>query len=573
MKHSLRIFQEKLKSDIYKHWDDGRENVMPVSPTGSGKTVVLASIIEDQGASSSLAIAHRQELVGQISLAMARNGIRHRLISPEGVRRIISSLHIMEFGHSYIDQTARCGVGGVDTILRMDINDPWFRQVRLLVQDEGHHTLKDNKWGKAAAMFGKAKGLYPTATAIRADGKGLGRHADGIIDALALAPGMREVIDMGFLTDYKIFCPKSDIDVANVQVSQVTGDFNQEQLRKEWHKSRIVGDVVENYLNYAPGKLAVVFCVDVEGAGEMAEKFRQMHVSAEVVSAKTPDSLRASIIRRFRDREIQVLVNVDLFGEGFDLPAIECVIFARPTESFSLYCQQFGRVLRLMVPKEHAGKWHLYSDKQRVQIIAGSEKPYGTVIDHVGNVIRHMGPPDKFVRWTLDRRDRKARAKSDAIPYRVCPSCAQPYERVFSACPFCTYKAEPKGRSAPEMVDGDLLEMDEELLRKLRGEIGRIDGELHLPAGLEYPARVAAHRRHDERKQAQAKLREAISWWAGLDVNLGYKSAESYRRFWFKFGIDVLSAQALGAREAEELTGRICGELQNFNLTIPSGNV
>src|ERR1700761_1163323 len=119
MPPTLRPFQERLEKEIYTAWNEGALNVMPVAPTGSGKTVVLSHILRNEPGSS-IAIAHRQELVSQISLALARNGVRHRLV---GVRRgnpltrIITALHVAEFGCSYLDPNARCGVGGVDTVV------------------------------------------------------------------------------------------------------------------------------------------------------------------------------------------------------------------------------------------------------------------------------------------------------------------------------------------------------------------------------------------------------------------------------------------------------------------------
>src|SRR6202012_4149963 len=140
--------------------------------------------------------------------------------------------------------------------------------------------------------------------------KGLGRHADGITDALVLAPSMRDIINMGYLTDYRIFAPPSDLNLSEVSISSTTGDFNQDQVRKAVHKSTITGDIVKHYLKIAPGKLGVTFAVDVEEAGKIASAFKAAGVPAEVVSAKTPDALRAAILRRFKKREILQLVNV-----------------------------------------------------------------------------------------------------------------------------------------------------------------------------------------------------------------------------------------------------------------------
>lgn len=568
MPPKLRPFQQHLEHDCYAAWNAGAINVMPVAATGSGKTVVLSKILRDEPGAS-IAIAHRQELVSQISIALARNGVRHRVVGAKrgsSLVRVITALQVAELGYSYLDPTARCGVGGVDTVIRM-VNEPWFQQVRLSVQDEGHHVLKTNKWGRAAQMFPNARGLFPTATPQRADGKGLGRHADGLVDTMVLAPSMRDIINMGYLTDYRIFAPPSNLDLSQVSISPTTGDFNVDQVRKAVHRSTITGDVVSHYLRLAAGKLGVTFAVDVGAAGDTASAFRAQGVPAEVVSAKTPDSLRAHILRRFRNREILQLVNVDLFGEGFDLPAIECVSFARPTDSFSLYSQQFGRTLRLMIEEWLQAQWDDLGNDGRKAAIAASGKPYGIIIDHVGNVLRH-GLPDAQREWSLDRRERRQGKKSDAIPIRICVNgdCLQPYERTHKVCPHCGYYPEPVARSGPDYVDGDLTELDAATLAALRGDIARIDGDFYAPQGLDKYAAMGARKRHAERREAQERLRNTIAWWAGTEASRGYGESESYRRFYFRFGMDVANAQLLGAREAAELSVRVNSELAKFGI-------
>jgi DNA repair protein RadD len=564
----LRSIQIQPEKDIYAAWGAGAQNVMLVSATGSGKTVLFSKIMYDEPGAS-IAIAHRQELVSQISLALARNGVRHRIVGNRSTLvRIINALHIKKFGYSYIDPTAKTGVGGVDTIVKMQ-NEPWFQQIQLAVQDEGHHVLRDNKWGRAAAMFPHARGLFPTATPRRADGKGLGRHADGLTDVMVLAPAMRDIINMGYLTDYRIICPPipKDFDISSVAVSNSTGDLNQDQLRKVRRQSAtLTGDTVEHYLKYAAGKIGVTFEVSVESAAETAAAFRQRGVPAEVVHGKTPETLRANIIDRLERREILQIVNVDIFGEGFDLPAIEVVSMNRPTESFGVYTQEFGRMLRLMITEEQSKQWDTYSAEQRLAIIASSKKPRGILLDHVGNVLRHGGPPDRHQIWSLDRRERRRAKDPDEIPLRICIECLQPYDRFRKCCPYCGQYMEPTARSAPEFVDGDLTELDEATLLALRGEIARKDGDFYSPSGLAIPAQIAARKNWTERQQSQKALRNAIAWWAGVECARGHSESESYRRFWFRFGIDVANAQLLGSRESEELATKIFTELSKFDI-------
>jgi superfamily II DNA or RNA helicase len=529
---ALRPYQAEAEQGVYQIWQQHR-NALAVLPTGAGKTVLFSKILHDF-AGHSVAIAHRQELVAQISLALGRNGVRHRIIAPDSVRANIEALQMMELGRRWVDQHARTMVAGVDTLLRRA--PPELQRVGLWVMDEAHHVLTENKWGKAVALMPNAYGLGVTATPGRADGKGLGRHADGVFDAMHVGPSMRDLINWKFLTEYRIFAPPTDLDLSAVATG-AGGDYVQEQLRAAVHKSHVTGDVVKHYQRIAPGKLGVTFAVDIESATEICAAFRLAGVPAEVVTSKTPDALRVSILRRFKAREVLQLVNVDLFGEGFDLPAIEVVSMARPTQSYALFAQQFGRVLRLLEGKRH-----------------------GLIVDHVGNCFRH-GLPDAPREWSLDRRERRSSGASDAIPLRSCPGCTGVYERWLTQCPHCAYKPEPAGRSSPEQVEGDLHELDPAVLAALRGEVARIDGAPRIPQHLPPHAQRAVHNTHLERQQAQGRLREAIALWAGHQRHLGRSDAESYRRFFHTWGVDVLSAQALNAREAEALHERIAARL------------
>src|SRR5258708_32156539 len=105
----LRPYQSEFEAKIYAAWDRGAQNVLGVAPTGSGKTVVFANVVQHHRGGS-VSVAHRQELVGQISLAVARNGIRHRLIGPASVARACMQLHMMELGRNYIKPSAPAAV-------------------------------------------------------------------------------------------------------------------------------------------------------------------------------------------------------------------------------------------------------------------------------------------------------------------------------------------------------------------------------------------------------------------------------------------------------------------------------
>src|SRR5574341_1402268 len=142
----LRDVQLDFKNDIYRAWNDGAQNVMGVAPTGFGKTVVMASVVQDYDAPT-CAIAHRQELVSQICIALNRADIPHAIIAPKQVIREIIAAEMDDHprGVSYYNPRAHVRVAGVDS-LKLDPSDRWFGQVQLVLQDEGHHVLRENKW-------------------------------------------------------------------------------------------------------------------------------------------------------------------------------------------------------------------------------------------------------------------------------------------------------------------------------------------------------------------------------------------------------------------------------------------
>lgn len=399
-----------------------------------------------------------------------------------------------------------------------------------------HHCLGNNKWGTAATEFVNARGVGVTATPLRADRKSLHHDQGGIFHDMIVGPSMRELISQGRLSDYRIYAPAQSIDLSQLRIGS-TGDYAQPGLREAAHESRIVGDVVDQYLRFASGKRGITFTVDVDLAVEIADAFNLAGVPAMAVSARTQDAARAAAVRKFRDGELLQLVNVDLFGEGFDVPAVECVSMARPTASYGLFVQQFGRSLRPLGGKNH-----------------------GIIIDHVGNVGRH-GLPDAPRQWRLwDENFGKRKRRTDNepdIPVTTCEACFAAYERVHKACPYCGHESVPAGRGRPEQVDGDLIELTPEVLAQMRGEIERIDGEPIIPHTADEAVIRGAKAQHRRRQEAQQELRDAMGIWGGIRLAEGDTDSMMQRRFYHTFGIDVMSAQALGRPDAEELKQRI----------------
>lgn len=690
----LRPYQQHLVDENKRLWSEGVRNPCTVLSTGGGKTVVAAELIrqEQQAGGYFAAIAHRQELVGQISLALARQGVMHDIVAPRPVIRFCSNMHVEEVGQSFYSQHAPGFVGGVNTVIRRDLkrikdvvslvfqdecfpagtlitmadgaekpieevtigdevqafddklstfhkrkvehlyvnpapeklvrietysgtvlhctaNHPiwvsrhkqrkwcsaatgWLDAVKLIggqiaamnqqVMIDGrfrrvksaryvshkhdkvynfaveelhtyiangvvvhncHHVLRDNLWGKAAALFPQANGLYVTATPLRADGKGLGRHADGLFDQFIFGPPMRQLIREGSLTDYKIYAPPTDIDLTAMKFGS-DGDFSRPELVKRAKKSGIVGDVVTNYAKYCNGVQTVVFVVDVEQAHEVADTLNASGVKAVALSANNTDTERQEAISAFKRKEIQVIVNVDLLGEGFDCPAIECVIMARPTASYGLYSQQFGRAIRILQGKQ-----------------------FGLIVDMVGNVKRH-GLPDAPREWSLDRREK--RGKSDAGPAAVktCPECMGVYAVGPSSCPYCghTPVVGSGGRGDLVLVDADLRELTPEELADMRGEADKLSKEWNVPYGGSKVQMMAAIS-HNKTVGAQRELRDAVALYAGAFRAMGVPDQMIHVDLAKRYGTNVNALQVMRPKEATALTERIMNDLESLGVT------
>lgn len=532
----IRDYQRAAQDDVIRSWQAGNKNVLMVMPTGAGKTHTKSDLIRRMDWST-CCVAHRQELVLQISESLASFGIYHNIIAPTEVVRFCAERHSRKFRRSFFSPSAKVAVAGVNTLLRRaDTLRSFLSRVQLWDIDEAHHVLPENLWGKATKLFPNAYGLGVTATPLRCDRKGL----DGVFDDMVVGPSMRTLINQGHLTEYRIFCPPNNLDLENVRVSDATGEFVAKDLSKEMERSQIVGDVVQHYLRIAPGGRGLTFVVDLESAARVADAYNAAGVPAAVVSANTPDRVRTDLLDRLARGDIKQLVNVDLFGEGMDCPTLEVVSMARPTQSYGLYVQQFGRVLRPSPGKTH-----------------------GIIIDHVGNVVRH-GLPDAPRKWSLAAPEgRRAKAVDpDNIPLTTCTECFQVYPRTKIACIWCGHQPLPAGRSTPREVDGDLLELDPEVLAMMRGEAERVMGDPLVPQHLPEIAVKALRRNWNERQTAQNQLRDTIATWAGFwKFGHGETDREIHKRFFLTFDVDILTAQGLNTADAETLRSKVLDTL------------
>lgn len=572
----LRPYQIDAKARVLQQWAAGHRAVILRMDTGAGKTATLSSIVEEHKGASCV-IAHRDTIVSQLSLSLAECGVRHNIIASEKTRKKIAARHVKKHGRAFFDPNARCVVASVDTLVRRKGLEAWAAQVTLWIVDEGHHVVLDNKWHRAISAFThpEVRGLLPTATPDRADGKGLGTPAlggDGVADVMVEGPPMRWLIEEGFLCDYRVICADSHVaDLLGAVGS--TGDWSTAQLRAAEGQTPIVGDVVKTYRHLNEGAIrgipavsrprrAVVFASNIETATNMLGEYRRNGYAAELVTGETDDDIRWRIFDQLEEGRVNVVLAVDVISEGTDFPALEVAVLARASASLGLVRQQIGRVLRPLMTDEYRAA---RTREERLAAIANSPKPLAYIIDHVGNFTRH-GPPDRPRQWLL-RSTRGSRGKSDGIAYRAClnvPECGQPYERFRTCCPYCGAEPPPPvARSSPSVVEGDMIMLDPSVLAALRGQAQEAVMSLD-----DYRAKLAATglpqqyiwsnaKKHAAKIEAQTALREAMGAWGGFRRAEGLGDREMQKLFFERFGVDVLTPLSYGPQEAAALMEKI----------------
>ncbi|AKG67083.1 DEAD/DEAH box helicase [Lactobacillus helveticus] len=301
----------------------------------------------------------------------------------------------------------------------------------VILVDEAHHALAKS-YQRILKQFPKAVVLLFTATPHRTGRMQLDQIADDII----IGQSIHELTDKGFLAPFRYFQPPNDFDSKLLKRSS-TGDFTNESMQ-EAMSSKIYGHIVKQYKRIANGMQAVVYTYSVESAHYIAAEFNDAGISARSVDGTTPQDVRDSIVNMFKEKKLQILVNVNLFTEGVDLPNVDCVIMARPTASLALYLQFSMRCLN-----PRPGKTAI-------------------IIDHANN-FKTFGYPDDDRDWKLAIKSGKQKSKTlltdPGLAIVTCDYCfavVKASEVKDGKCPIC---GKPiKVHKAKPVSDVDLVE-------------------------------------------------------------------------------------------------------------------
>ena len=404
----LRQYQIDLENGVRQAYREGCRSPCIVLPCGGGKSVIVADIAKQTTAKGNrvLFLVHRRELCDQIRNTFARWGVNMRL----------------------------CDIMMVQTAARRLGKIP---EPKLIITDENHHCLAST-YRKIYDHFPNSRMVGVTATPVRLNGDGLG----DVNDKLIIGVSAKWLIENNCLAPYDYYAP-SIVDLSGAKISR--GEFTASSVEKLVLKKAVFGDVISYYRKLADGKQAICYCTSIRHSIEMAAAFNAAGIEAEHIDGDTPKAERDEVIKKFKSGAIDILCNVDLISEGFDVPDCECAILLRPTQSLTLYIQQAMRCMR-------------YRPNKRA-----------IIIDHVGNYARH-GLPDDDREWTLEKKDKsEKREKSEAAENTVtqCPACFLTFHskneegRTVRVCPYC-------GAELP-IKEQRQIEEKEAVLEKIEG--------------------------------------------------------------------------------------------------------
>lgn len=340
---TLRPYQQKAKKDIFEAWDEV-DSVMFQMPTGTGKTRLFTSIIHDINENSLrrkepvkiLIIAHRTELIDQIDASLKKYSVAHNVIA--GGR---------EKNYKY-----PVSVASIQTITNArNLEEAKKLKVQFVIIDEAHHALAAT-YKKLWKIYPNAKFLGVTATPWRMNHQSF----KDLFDKLVLSMPIKDFIKQGYLSPYKYFSLKSDSDIQRtidgIELDKF-GEYKEDSMEEKMDIGSIRAQLLDSYLKLAEGKKGIIYAINIAHAKHICEEYKSKGYNVVCIDSKTPAAERKQMVSDFRRGKIDIIVNVDIFSEGFDCPDIEFIQLARPTRSLVKYLQQVGRGLRITEDKQH----------------------------------------------------------------------------------------------------------------------------------------------------------------------------------------------------------------------------
>ena len=428
----LRDYQIDICSRVSEAFEHHR-SVMVQMPTGTGKTMVLAELVKqlmmkDEGVRI-LIVAHRRELIEQIKATIKRMKMDSRNITVESIQTISRRIATIEFAPS------------------------------LVVIDEAHHALAKT-YKMMWETWPDAKFLGLTATPCRLNGKGF----TDLFDVLEQSWDIPTFIKEKWLSTYDFVSIKADSRtqqlISSLKKRGADGDYQVKEMDAVLNKRPSIERLYNCVMEYAHNRKGFVYAININHARSIAEYYQSQGVHAVAIDSHTPVKERERIISSFRSGGLQVLVNVDIFSEGFDCPDVEFIQLARPTLSLAKYLQMVGRGLRPSKGKKNC-----------------------MIIDNVG-LYRVFGLPSQIWDWKsafegrMKMREERLKSRDERLKSKDNHSSLINNQKIDTEMYLVVSHEQLDATFEQHTEDGRMMKVRNDLLSGKWGRVKRIDRQL-----------------------------------------------------------------------------------------------
>lgn len=406
-KQTLRRYQTDAVQELRQLIRDGYRRILLVAATGSGKTTVACYMINSAAERDhrSIFLAHRKELIDQCSARLDGEGVDHGIIKA-GNKRIAPHLPVQ--------------VASVLTLIKRE-----KPEAKIFIIDEAHRA-RAKSYMKVLESYPDSIVIGLTATPYRLDGKGLG----DIFETIAQVSSVAELTQLGFLVPARVF--STPMMPSMKKVHKKRGDYDAKETADIVDRQSIIGDICGHWKKHAPGRCTICFAVTRVHARHIQDAFILNGVSAGYVDGSMRESQREEELARLASGHYDIMVNVGILTEGYDLPKVSCIILARPTASTALYLQMAGRGLR---------PWDNKTDC--------------IILDHGGNTHVHGFVEDDRV-YDLEGLKKADSNAEKTVKIKTCEECFNIYKGT--VCPECGHVNKTRDNQIKE-EDGDLVEL------------------------------------------------------------------------------------------------------------------
>lgn len=415
----LRTYQSRGIQTLRNRYREGKTRILLVSPTGSGKTTIIAALIRTSTVPV-VFVAHRMELIDQCVDDLRKVGI--------------TNVGVIRGDDKRTNPNATVQVASLQTLSRRD-KPP----AGILIIDEAHRSLGDGYLALIAHY--REQGtivLGFTATPIREDGRLMGN----VYQTLEVIVGYEDLIKQGFVSAPLCY-GGSDLDLSGIAMAG--GDYDETQLGSMMQDRTLIGKALDHWQRLAhrhrtPNggfvdgeyRRTIIFAVTIAHSMAVCDEFSAAGIRIAHLDGNTPETERKRIIKALGCGELQAVTNVGILLEGTDIPSAKCIVHLRPTFSLVIWRQSCGREFR---------PWN-------------NIEPL--LLDHAGNIARH-GFPHEDLHWSLTEKPRPIEKK---IATRLCPACFAYVKAFQRLCPYC-------GHEAPVAPISDLPKESEAILQQM----------------------------------------------------------------------------------------------------------